>query len=484
MQATNARHRTRCPLHVGRRHFLCSMGASAMAMKMGLLDFASELFAAEPKPTPAARPVVHAVFVHPNVDRYWMGWPGACYDLKGSRALYTRTMAEAADKLGIDLKVRHDPIHSRPLTDALLAQIKQSPPDGMVVVCMSLNAGWRLINHFVASKGDVPTIVFSPMGTSFTGHLQQTRSAARTFVAATQDVGWLRFGLKMLKAIWDMKHTRLCIVRGGTTVDRPLDGLGTTLHYIPRNRFPQELKKLDAADEVKALADYFQKEAKAVREPKRADILNAAKNYVATRRIMQAENCHGFSMDCLGLVGSRIIPCPPCMAWLQLNDEGSVGACEADWNAAISLRLTRLLFDRPGFMQDPAPNTVNNTLMGAHCSCPTRLAGFDKPHEPFILRSHSESDIGVSPQVLWKIGQKVTVMKFSGPGSMILGTGTVVGNIDTPPSGGCRTSVELELDGVPDARDAKGFHQLFIYGDLERPFKAYAQLAGINVVHL
>ena len=173
--------------------------------------------------------------------------------------------------------------------------------------------------------------------------------------------------------------------------------------------------------------------------------------------------------------------CGPCLAWSRLNDELSVGACEADWNAAISLRLNALLNKRPGFMQDPAPNTVNNTLMGAHCSCATKLNGPDKPHEPFILRTHSEPDNGVATQVLWRIGQEVTVMKFNGPGSIILGTGRVVANIDTPPSGGCRTSVELEMDDVADCRDCKGFHQLFIYGKLDQQFKAYAQLAGIEV---
>ena len=75
-------------------------------------------------------------------------------------------------------------------------------------------------------------------------------------------------------------------------------------------------------------------------------------------------------------------------------------------------------------------------------------------------------------------------MKFSGPTSIILGTGKVVSNIDTPPAGGCRTSVEITVDGVADSRDTKGFHQLFIYGDLERPFKAYCQLAGIKVTHI
>ena len=132
-------------------------------------------------------------------------------------------------------------------------------------------------------------------------------------------------------------------------------------------------------------------------------------------------------------------------------------------------------------MQDPAPNTVNNTLMGAHCTCATKLAGPDKPHEPFILRTHSEPNKGVATQVLWRVGQEVTVMKFQGPSKIILGTGRVVANIDTPPSGGCRTSVELEMDDVADSRDCKGFHQLFIYGKLDSQFRAYCQLAGIGV---
>jgi len=188
-------------------------------------------------------------------------------------------------------------------------------------------------------------------------------------------------------------------------------------------------------------------------------------------------------MDCLGPITRREI-LPPCVAFSRLRDEGMLGTCEADWNAAISTRLTDLLFDRPGFMQDPAPNTVNNTLMGAHCTCATKLDGFDKPPAPFILRSHSESNLGVAMQVLWRVGQEVTIMKFQGPESIILGTGRVLRNIDTPPSGGCRTSLEIEVDDVADSRDIKGFHQLFIYGNLELQFKAYCDLAGIKVVHI
>jgi L-fucose isomerase-like protein len=287
----------------------------------------------------------------------------------------------------------------------------------------------------------------------------------------------------MLDTIHQMKHTRICIVRRDDTKDRKLDVIGTTLHYVPESRFIDEANKVRISDEIQAMADYYTRSAKKIVEPSPQDVLDAAKNYIVCRRLMAAEDCHGFSMDCLGPVGRRKIK-PPCLAFSRLRDEGGLGTCEADWNAAISTRLTNLLFDRPGFMQDPAPNTANNTLNGAHCTCATKLDGFDKPAAPFILRSHSESNIGVAMQVLWRIGQEVTVMKFEGPEKIILGTGRVLRNIDTPPSGGCRTSVELEMNDMADTRDTKGFHQLFIYGNLENEFKAYCQLAGIKVEHI
>ena len=473
-----------CPLKMNRRSFLATTGAFAAATKVGLLNFASSLFAAEAKSS--RKPLVHVVFVRPDVDSYWMGWPGAAYDIKARQKQYTEILNAAAEKYGVDLVVISKPLHDDNAVDEFLGRLKSIPADGLFLISMSLNQSWPHINKIAKERGKIPTIVFSPMGTSFTGHLQGTQNIPGVYVAATQDLDWLDFGMRMLSTIWKMKNTRLCVICDNEQKMKPgqLDVIGTTLHYIPTKRFLDELKEVQDSYEVRDIANYYTKNAKRIVEPSKQDILNAAKNYVLARRIMAAENCQGISMDCLPLVQERLIPCPPCIAWLRLNDEGSVGACEADWNAAISLRLTSYLFDRPGFMQDPAPNTVNNTLMGAHCSCPTKLDGFDKPPEPFILRSHSESNIGVSSQVLWRKGQEVTIMEFDGPGKIILGTGWVLRNIETPPAGGCRTSVELELDDVADARDTKGFHQLFIYGNLELPFKAYCQLAGIEVQHI
>jgi len=476
---------------MNRRGFLKTAGIAGIAANMGLFEYASGVCASPGQS--GAKPRVKVAFLRPDVERFWLGWPGVSYNIKDHERQYRDIMAGAADRLGVDIEYVEHPVSSPERVSALLDQVKSSPPEGLLLIVMYLIqvdeksggymdiSAWKDAQTIAKSRGNIPTIVFSPMGTSFTGQLNMTRDIPGVFTAATQDLNWLETGMRMFRTIFDMKNTRICIVAGDTTLDRPLDTIGTTLHYVPNDRFGAEFRKADTTDEMRQIAEYYTSEAKMIVEPDTGDIMTAAKNYVVIRRIMSAEKCNGYSMDCLGPIGMHRME-PPCMTMSRLQDEGIVGACEAYWLAAISQRLTNLLFERPGFIQDPAPNTINNTLIGAHCTSPTKLFGFDKPHEPFILRSHSESGMGVSLQVLWRIGQKVTVMQFADPGTINVGTGTVVSNIDTPPAGGCRTSVELAMDNCSDSRDVKGFHQLFIYGDLERTFRAYGELAGIKVL--
>jgi len=466
---------------VSRRGFLAAAGVSAAALQMGLLDLASTLVAGETKPK--SKPRIRLLFIRPKDQaKYWMSWPGNDYNADERQSDFTKRLRKIARRLDIELEVDPAALEDAATVNAALERMKQSPPDGIMVIQMHLSYWKAATDHLLNNRGDIPTIVFSQLGTSFTGHLQTARNLPNVCVAATDGLDWLSYGMRMFKTMADMKYSRLCIITGDKAYDRKLDVIGTTLHYIPLDRWVDELGKAETTDEMRALASYYTKHAKEVREPKPGDILNAAKNYFVAKRIMAAEGCDGISLDCLGLVRNRRIACAPCIAWMKINDEGGVGVCERDWNAAISMRLVSLLFKRPGFMQDPAPNTVKNTLMGAHCSCPTKLRGFDSDPEPFILRNHHESETGVSPQVLWRKGQDVTVMEFDGPGKIIVGTGRVTRNFDTPQEGGCRTSVELAMDNVADVMDTKGFHQLFVYGKLDHDLRAYGKLAGIDVL--
>ena len=97
-----------------------------------------------------------------------MGWPGS-YDIHGRQADYTKTMAAAAQKLGVDLQVDAEPVVDLAGVNALVAQCTQSRPDGVILIVGGLSPNyWPHAELFLAKRGEIPTIVFSPMGTSFT----------------------------------------------------------------------------------------------------------------------------------------------------------------------------------------------------------------------------------------------------------------------------------------------------------------------------
>jgi len=103
MSTSQPRNSPCYPQRMRRRNFLATAGASAFAMKAGILDFASSLFGNET--SPPSKPRVRAVFVRPDKDRYWIGWPGASYDVEARQTEYTKILTEAAREQGIQLEV-------------------------------------------------------------------------------------------------------------------------------------------------------------------------------------------------------------------------------------------------------------------------------------------------------------------------------------------------------------------------------------------
>ncbi|HEX72639.1 MAG TPA: hypothetical protein ENN65_04945 [Candidatus Hydrogenedentes bacterium] len=343
--------------------------------------------------------------------------------------------------------------------------------------------GWHQVNRFLELRGELPTIVYAPQGTQFTPVLQPYRTMKRMFVGATQDVEWLGTALHMLHTVRRMADTRIAVIRGTEESEQVLEPLGTTLHHIPLERFAEAYDATANTDAARGIADVYRKQAKGIVEPSGDDILEAARTYVANRRVMEASGCHAVTMDCLGLVAQRRTP-PPCMAYMQLLNEGTCGACESDVTATLSLLLSSYLLNRPAFLHNPSPNTVRNTYMGAHCTAPTKMDGFDAADSEYVLRSHHESDIGVAPQVLLREGQGVTMMKFIHPGELMACTGTLLRNIETRPDdgvGGCRTAFEMAVDDVADSRDIRGHHNVLLYGKHMPMLKAYCQLSGLDI---
>lgn len=446
----------------------------AAAADEGLAEYL-DLAGFRPRPTVTVR---EAVLRFP--PPYWLGWPGTAYDLEGHRRQYAEAFAQAARRVGVELRAEPGPLESEQAVNRLAQELRAAPPDAVLLSLQHMGAwGWA---DRLARLG-VSTIIFAPIGTAFTGHVLEISRRPGVHVVSSLEMAAVEQTLRMVRAKRQFEATRLLVVAGDQRRETVVERLGTKVRYIPRRRLHELFARMPETEEALSVAREMRGSARRIVEPTWQDTVNAARSYLTAKRLLHEEGANALTTDCLGMVTAKLVPTPPCMAASIFQDGGVTYGCEADVFGALSLMLSSYLFDKPGFMNDPVPETVKNLLITSHCTCGTRLNGLGGKREPYILRSHSESNLGVSMQVLWREGQRVTLVRFLGPGDVLVDTGTVVGNVDTPPAGGCRTDFEIRMDNVEDARDVLGFHQVVFYGDHRRDVEAFCQMYGLGVAH-
>ncbi|MCX7007224.1 MAG: hypothetical protein NTY53_08240 [Kiritimatiellaeota bacterium] len=412
---------------------------------------------------------------------YWLGWPGTTYDLVKHEQEHREWLAKSTKQLGLTTDLAAKPLQDVAGVEAWIKKLQTEKPHGVLVMLQHIHT-WTWAQK-IAQETGIPLIVFAPVGTAFTGHVGRASRVPGLYALSTLDWSAVEEGLRMIRAKRLFEETRLLWIRGKESNETVLERLGTKVRAVPRDTFNLTFDKQAVTDEVRDVANDMRRHARKVVEPKRDDMLNSARCFVTAKRLLAGHKANALSMDCLGMVSSRLMPTPPCFAWTLLQDRGVTAGCEADLWGAMSLMLSSYLLDRPGYMNDPVPETAHNTLITSHCTSGTRLSGFDKPPAPYILRNHSESALGVSTQVLWPDNEPVTLMRFTSASELIIDTGKVVVNVDTPPAGGCRTSVELRMDNIEDCRDVLGFHQVVTLGDHRRALRGFCELYGIKPVH-
>jgi len=427
-------------------------------------------------------PAIKATFVRRKED-YGILWPGAIYDGEAALRKYRQQIEAAGKQLGVRIDLRSAPIYTSGEADQWVAEARAGKPDGLLMVLLDRQQhAWPTATKAVESQ--IPTVVFAPIGAAFTTNTAPLAGREGVFICSTDDFRQVVYGLKMLKAGAKLREMRFIVLQGHERKDAELKPFGTKLRYVPAKEFLEEYNRTPLTEEVKRLGLERIKGAAKIVGPSEQDVFNGVKSYVVARNFLEREQGDGITMDCLGALGHTKVSLP-CIAWSTMLDHGIPAACEADLGAAVTHALVQLLFDRPGFQQDPVPETVQNCLIGAHCTCPTRLSGFSKPPEPYFLSYHHGKRDAV-PVPHWRIGQRVTVAdveltsRQQPKTRMLISTGKVVGNVSVPPAGGCVVSVMVELDGVKDLLAYPGFHQIFFYGDYRKELAAYCRLFGIE----
>jgi hypothetical protein len=417
-------------------------------------------------------PTIKAAFVRRKGD-YGMFWPGAIYDGEAARRKYTTQLTQTADALGVKFDLRPEPIYSLAEAGAWLAGAKADKVDGLMVVLLDRQQhAWPTAQRAVDTG--IPTVIFSPIGTSFTTNTIKLADKRGCVMYSTDDFSQVAYGMKMLQAGPKIRRARCIVLKGKKRFDdtRAAD-LGITWRYVPVKTYLDEYRSMPVTDEVVALAEDYMRRARRRTGATRQEVINGAKGYFVARNILEREQGDAISIaGCVTMVVER-----PCIAWSRFNDQGTPAACEGDEGAAASLLVVQHLFDRPGFVQDPVADTVNQAVIGAHCVCATRLNGFDKPPEPFDL-THHHGNQDATVRTLWRKGQRITAVDVQAgkPTSMLISAGTVMDNIDVPPAGGCVVSVRVKFDGDQEVLSFPGFHQVFFYGDYKRQLVEFCRL--------
>lgn len=472
---------------ISRRDCMKALSLSALGAGLGglLLDARADGQAA-PAPTDFVdpttlrpRPEVRVAATFLELPRpYWLGWPGTTYDLDGHEKEYAGLLAQSAQKLGVQANLSSPPISTDDALTAWIAKAKSEQPHALLFMLQEIRC-WPWATRAAKETG-IPTIIFAPVGTAFTGHVGGASRTPGVHAVSTLEWQAVDDALRMVRAKRMFEESRVLWIRANERNETVMDRLGIKVRAIPRDTFNLEFDKQPVTQEVNDVAADLRKRAQKVVEPDENDIVNAARAFVTAKRLLAAEGANALSMDCLGMVSAKLVPTPPCGAWTLLQDLGITAGCEADLFGAVSLMMTSYLLDRPGYMNDPVPETYKNLLIAAHCTSGTRIAGFDKPAAPYVLRDHSESSLGVSTQILWPEGEPVTLVRFTNQNEMIIDTGKVVSNVQTPPAGGCRTSVEIAMDDVEDCRDVRGFHQVVTLGNHRRMLQGFCDLYGVK----
>jgi hypothetical protein len=483
----------RCPLHcrehgcVSRREFLKGStvllaGASVLA---GCSSLGHRRVSAAPirqcGPAASYKPALWAAFVRREAE-YGMLWPGAVYDGQAARAMYATKVEDTAAQLGAKLALRPEPIYSLAEGQAWLAEAKAAQIDGLVLVMLDRQEHAWPTAQKVAQSG-IPSIVYSPLGTSFTTNTGSFAEAPGCVVYSTDDFSQAAYGMKMLCAAAKMRKTRCVAIQGDKRYDSTLADTGITLRHVPASVFIEEYRKTPDSEDILAMADEYMKRARRRIGATRQDVINGLKSYYVAGTLLEREGGDAITMDCLGALG-KIPVSLPCIAWSRMNDDGIPAACEADYGAVASHVMVQYLFDRPGFQQDPVADTSDDTIIGAHCSCPTRLNGFDQPPEPFDIKHHHGNRDAV-PRTIWRKGRRVTSIDLlpgnaQTPSTVLIAAGTVVENKEVPPSGGCVVSVKVKFDGGQEVLNFPGFHQIFFYGDYKDRVRDFCQLCNFK----
>lgn len=369
---------------------------------------------------------------------------------------------------------------------------KAAAADALLVIYLSGHGGAAPVLGKLFDTGKPAVLFFQPFGGHGWMYFQQWRKKGKKVVLlSTSDWSDLDKAIGLLRVpIW-MKQTRILAVGPlrGTAAARSAEQvkkkLGAELVAVPNKRILDVSKSIDLKVAEAEAEKYWLSQAQKIVEPKRPEIIESARYYLAVKKVMIQEKAQAItSSRCMGNPRG-------CLTFSKLNDQALVGACEGDIDSTLTMLLFAYAFRVGGFITDPVIDTAKNAMIHFHCTSATRMDGPGGKRLPFVIRNQTDSGGGVALQVANRIGQPVTCAKLVNLDTMLICPGKIIETSTSPLA--CRTQF---TQTVRDARKlfldwgAEAFtggvmtmlHRVVFYGDYAKPIQNLGDLMGFKVL--
>jgi hypothetical protein len=483
---------------VTRRDFV---GTLATAGAVPLTPAAYSAVAAEAGEWPRMRPA--------TIYKLYIGRSGATTNPRtGSRVQYLTWGTEEVTKMDNHLRELEKQLgdvtfvggETIPPADVAQVAARAASADGLLLVWLSGHGGDYATLEKLSFGLDKPAVSFFQ---PFSGHgwmWHQQWKDRRVLLLSTTDWRELDQAVRLLRVPALMKQTRILAVDGprGTKAacspEEVKKKLGADLVTIKNSDVLAIARSIDSKAAEAEAEQYWIKPAIGILEPKREEIVDSARYYLAVKQLMIKENARAVcSAACMGEPRA-------CLTFSKLNDLGLAGACEGDIDSTLTMLLFGYAFRTPGFITDPVIDEAKNAVVQFHCTSFTQRP--DGSRMPFLIRNQTDSGGGVALQVQWQVGEPVTMAKLVNLDTMLAVPGKIIETGSSPLA--CRTQF---TQSVRDARhlflnwgggaivhpgspgDLSQYagampmlHRSVFYGDHLRGLKGLGSLMGFRVV--
>ena len=429
---------------------------------------------------PKVKPVIKTIFAYP--DPSGPIWPNIGYDFDSKVAEYKQKLLAGCK----DAEFRFMNTMIGSAEEAKRIVDEDPNVDGylyFLVGCL-----WGNLSETLAQSGKPMIMVdhlFAGSGEFLTAYAASHRKKLPVIPVSSSDFNDVLKAVKYLVTIKLIQNSTMLVVGGNPDV-KLQEVYGIQVKGVDFSEINDRYKAVPEK-EFRATADTWIKRSGKILETNVEEIRKSAAMYLAMAGVMEDHNAQAITVNCLGGIYSEQMVCAyPCIGFMELDDQGFVGACEADQRSTMTKIIMSYQTGHPGFISDPVIDTSKNQIIYAHCVAPSKVYGPDGPYNPFHIRSHSEDRKGAAIRSLMPIGEMTTTVEFDhARKQVIFHQGLTVENVDEDMA--CRSKLAVEVKGdvfkLLNEWDQWGWHRVTFFGDLRREVETLATLYGFEMVY-